>query len=148
LRRVNRPAAFLVRLTFVIGLPSSRHRPARRVPARRAAWVVVCLWLLVALVPLRAWATAGMVVAMADGPAAAAFAAQAELPPCHAAAHDDAAPEGEHRACAQCVFCAPVLAPAVATDDTPPCAADAPPAALAGDAPEGVRDALFRPPRG
>jgi len=122
-----------------------RHsiRPAR---TRRAAWVMVCLWLLVALVPVRAWAAASMLVSMGDVPAG--VTASAELPPCHAAAQDGAASEGDHRACTACVFCAPVLVPVVAQDGAALAAAAAPPAAMSGAAPEGALKALFRPPRG
>jgi hypothetical protein len=118
--------------------------PGRR---RLAGWVVVCLWLLVALMPLRAWAAAQMGVAMADGPAAALAAA--ELPPCHAAEDTGGADAaGGHTACAQCLFCAPVLAAAAAAEAGPPEPSSPPPAARAGAAPEGATETLFKPPRG
>ena len=71
-----------------MNLPQPPFSPRRVAPAgrRRAGWVVACLWLLVALMPLRAWAAAQMGVAMAGAPVAtAATMAAAELPPCHAA---------------------------------------------------------------
>ena len=124
--------------------------PRRAVPAarRRAGWVVACLWLLVALMPLRAWAAAQMTVAMADAPAGA-VAAMAELPPCHAAeGHAEAGSAEGHSACSQCLFCAPVLATAmVAAAGLLPLGSP-PPAARAGTAPEGAADPLFKPPRG
>ena len=128
---------------------SSSPNPRRAVPAgRRAGWVVACLWLLVALMPLRAWAAAQMTVAMAGAPAVA-VAATAELPPCHAAeGHAEGDSADVHTACAQCLFCAPVLASAMvaAAGLLPP--GSPPPAARAGGAPEGAADTLFKPPRG
>jgi hypothetical protein len=110
----------------------------------------MCLWLLVALVPVRAWASAQMTVAMADAPlAAAAAAATPELPPCHVAeSHADSGAADGHTACSQCLFCAPVLATAMgaATGLLP--AVGPLPVARAGAAPEGAVDTLFKPPRG
>ena len=127
---------------------SSTHRRAVPAARRRAGWVVACLWLLVALMPLRAWAAAQMTVAMADAPSVA-VGATAELPPCHAAeGHAEGDSADGHTACAQCLFCAPGLATAMvaAAGLLPP--GSPPPVARAGAAPDGAADTLFKPPRG
>lgn len=111
-------------------------------------WVLACLWLLAALMPLRGWAMGGMGLAALDTAITATPTAAAELPPCHAPTPDDPAAPADHSACAECVWCAPVLA------NTQPDGASVlrpyhpPPAAVAGVAPAGALEALFRPPRG
>lgn len=133
----------LFAVNFVIAAPHHLPRLAR---LRRAGWVVACLWLLVALMPLRAWAVAGMGVAVLD--AASEAAAVAEFPPCHAETGEDAPPTGEHSACSQCVLCSPVLASAPPDGTTLPRQDSPPPGTAAGLAPAGVLESLFRPPRG
>ncbi len=135
-------------MQVVIALTSPLPRPASPARRHRAGWVVLCLWLLVALVPLRAWAATQMGVSMVDEPSAVA-AATAELPPCHAPeGGGDAGPAESHTACAQCLFCAPVLAAEFASACEPRPPGNPTPAARAGAAPEGAVDALFKPPRG
>jgi len=150
-------------------------------PARRASTatplarsVRLCLWLLVLLLPLRAFAATQMVVPV--GPHGAAQAACHQMP--SAAGVGDVAPDpvshDHHTAeqplsaegtaaptsepgltngqpggtCTYCLFCAPAL-----TGGSPaqtgmlPAEAKLPPAQTAAT-PEGVRNALFRPPRG
>jgi hypothetical protein len=115
-------------------------RPTRRL-------VAACLWLAIALLPLRAvgmvWMQSGM-----GGPATAAATAPAAAMPCHGG---DAAADGaaaSHHVCQLCDLChagvtvapdAPTLAPAPAAP-TPDTAPTVPPG---GVAPDG----LFRPPR-
>lgn len=145
-RRAGSAGGVFVNLLAVNFATAAPHHPPRRARLHRAGWVVACLWLLVALMPLRAWAAAGMGVAVLD--AASEAAAVAALPPCHAAAADDAAPTDDHSACSQCVLCAPVLASALPDGTTLPRPDGPPPATAAALAPAGVLESLFRPPRG
>ncbi|MCZ8109820.1 MAG: hypothetical protein ACK5Y7_11380 [Betaproteobacteria bacterium] len=113
---------------------------------RRPAWVLACLWLLVALMPLRAWAAADMMAAHAtDLPAPVAAA----VPPCHAAAADTGDdPQAHGGACELCLFCAPVFAGSDALPKAPTPQGGALEPSVGGAAPEGALDPLFRPPRG
>lgn len=120
-------------------------RPAR---LRRAGWVVACLWLMAALMPLRAWAMAGMGLAVSDTTITTAVTAAVDLPPCHAATGDDAGPTADHSTCSQCVFCAPVLAGTLPESASLPHPNIPPPATAAGPAPTVAPESLFRPPRG
>lgn len=105
------------------------------------------VWLLLALLPLRAFASVEMAVAMIDTPAAAAAAA---LPPCHGSAdHDGAADEAtasDTCACGQ--VCAPALPGDMAGACGEPPLGSTPVRAEARAAPEGVPEPFFRPPRG
>jgi len=117
-----------------------------------ATWVHACLWLLLLLLPLRGFAAAQMT----------AQAAPAELHgQAHAACHgapaasvgEDGDGQGQGQApmgstCACCLFCVPGLpGAATAIAGLPPVAGPMPLAEPAAT-PDGVRDALFRPPRG
>jgi hypothetical protein len=135
-------------------LPINRtpHGRSRPLP-RRSAWVLACLWLLMVLVPLRAWASAEMMVAM-TAPQAAASVTQADsLPPCHAvmnAAHGEpAGPEAEtHGAtCDCCPFCASALADVSQTAQGLDLALGAARTAIAAAPPSGDPEPFFRPPR-
>lgn len=122
--------------------PSHISRSSR---LRIAGWVVVCVWLVVVLLPLRAWAMAGTGVGALD--TATAGAVVAELPPCHAAMGDEAHAHG-HSACSDCVFCAPMLASTLPSGTFLTRPHGLLPAASAGVAPAGALDPLFKPPRG
>ncbi len=113
---------------------------------RRSAWVLACLWLLVALMPLRAWAAADMMAVHAAEPASAAAAVGA--PPCHADIDvgDDLQPHGA--ACELCLFCAPVFAGSDALPEASARQGGVFKPSAGGAAPEGALDSLFRPPRG
>lgn len=115
---------------------------------RRPAWVLVCLWLLVALMPLRAWAAAEMTATPVT--AWAASEAVSGLPPCHAAAEADAGSDAPAHGgtCEQCLFCAPLIAAPDITPAAPAPQGDVLHAAAPGTAPPGALDPLFRPPRG
>ncbi len=121
---------------------SVRSRP------RRSAWVLACLWLLVALMPVRAWAAAVMMA----GPSTAwaAPAASAGLPPCHGATDDSAASDAQDPGggCELCLFCAPVFAAPDASPAAPALLGSLLHLAARGAAPEGALEPLFRPPRG
>lgn len=145
-RRAGPAGGVFVTLCGVNFVNAAHHHLPRRARLRRAGWVVACLWLLVALMPLRAWAVAGMGVAVLA--AASEAAAEAALPPCHVATGDDAGPTGDHSACSQCVLCAPVLASALPDGASLSCPDSPPPATAIGVAPAGVLESLFRPPRG
>ena len=108
--------------------------------------MLACLWLLVALMPLRAWAAADMMTAHAAEPAAAAAAVG--TPPCHADIDvgDDLQPHGA--ACELCLFCAPVFAGSDALPKAPAPQGGVLKPSVGGAAPEGALDPLFRPPRG
>jgi hypothetical protein len=118
-----------------------------RTGPRRSAWVLVCLWLLVALMPLRAWAAADMMAAPATGLAAAAAVS---LPPCHAAADDNPGDSlsAHGGACELCLFCAPVFAGSDVLLKAPAPQGGVLKPSVGGAAPEGALDPLFRPPRG
>lgn len=156
-----------------------RHRALVRPPSRRPAWVRACLWLMLALLPLRGFASAEMSVAMA-WPQAMTEPAAAAQPACHGAEHaahppaslalvaegapalaTDPAGEtaagtaavGEHghggtSACACFAFCAPALPGTVAVTPVAPPLGGALGVVESKAAPEGVPEALFRPPRG
>jgi hypothetical protein len=105
------------------------------------------VWLLLALLPLRAFASVEMAVSMIDTPAAAAAAA---LPPCHGSAgHDGAADEAtaaDTSACGQ--VCAPALPGTLAGAIGEPLLGGTQMQTEARDAPAGVAEPFFRPPRG
>ena len=106
--------------------------------------MLACLWLLVALMPLRAWAAADMMAAPATELAATAASV---LPPCHAAeAGDDL--QAHDGACESCLFCAPVFAGGAAIPAAPAPQGSVLEPSVGGAAPEGALDPLFRPPRG
>lgn len=121
---------------------SLRSRP------RRSAWVLACLWLLVALMPRRAWAAADMMAS--PGTAWPAPAVSAGLPPCHGAADEGSASDAQDHggACGLCLFCAPVFAAPDASPASPAPLGNALHLAARGAAPEGALELLFRPPRG
>jgi hypothetical protein len=108
--------------------------------------VLACLWLLVALMPLRAWAAADMMAAHATELAAPAAA----VPPCHAAAAADTGDDlpAHGGACELCLFCAPVFAGSDALPKAPAPQGGVLKPSVGGAAPEGALDPLFRPPRG
>lgn len=142
----------LAKVALVTGSPSSARRPTLGRRPQRAVWVLAWLWFLVALMPLRAWATAEAMVTMAAVSDAGNTAAQTfDLPPCHEPvghASDDAELDDSHASCAACIFCAPLIAPAT-LDGAVSCLANATPlASIGGYLPEGPADTLFRPPRG
>jgi hypothetical protein len=128
--------------------PSRLHR--NRPHRRRSVGVWLAVWLLVALLPVRAWAWAEMTGAMATTPAAAAAADAASLPPCHGAVDDAEGSEAQDHAahCALCLFCTPMLAAGDLAVLAMPRPQALRPAGPPGRAPEGARHALFRPPRG
>lgn len=136
--------------------PPTHATPRRRssgLPAALAIGVQACLWLLLVLLPLRGLAALQMVTPGAPQGAAA--------PACHetviaATPADALQAEAESLttqgpvspSCACCLFCAPALpAAAAAFADLAPGAGTVPQAELSA-MPEGVRDTLFRPPRG
>lgn len=103
------------------------------------------LWLAIALVPMRGWATALMPAAMDHGVPVAAAADESSLP-CHAQAADtDATPAGT---CAMCDLCHSAAAQA---PDAPVLAAEPhealPVAATATPIDAATPDGLYRPPR-
>lgn len=118
-------------------------RPSR---LRLAGWVVVCVWLLAALMPLRAWAMAGM--GLVSPGTTTELVSVAELPPCHAAEEGDDMTTSDHSACAVCVLCAPLLTSELIQGDPVLPLHGTLPTATAGLAPAGALDSLFRPPRG
>jgi hypothetical protein len=128
----------------------SRGRSARV----SASLARACLWLLLVLLPLRGFAAVQMV--SPGGPqgwAAAAchdiVASPAETP------HPEPQPASDpvdaqlpvSGACACGLFCAPALPGAAAAFAALSHGASTLPLAESGAMPEGVRDALFRPPR-
>lgn len=135
---------------------STNPRPHRRARPlhRRQAWVLACLWLLMVLVPLRAWASAEMMVAMAAPHAPASVAHTGSQPPCHAvadSAHGEPAATGTDAhgtACGDCQFCASALATVSQDAQSQFLAPDAPPTAFAVAPPSGYPEPFFRPPRG
>lgn len=124
------------------------HRRARLL-ARRPFWVVACLWLLMVLVPLRAWASAEMMVAPHLPPSVSHTDSQ---PPCHGsvdAAHGEPAAADSHgAACGCCPFCASALADVSEPAQGPIVAIQVLRAALAVASPSGDPEPFFRPPRG
>ena len=123
----------------------AQPRPAH---LRRARWVLACLCLLAVLMPLRAWAMASMGVSMLDAATTTVSTAAVDLPPCHAPTPDDPGAPVDHGACAECVWCAPLLA-GTQPGGAPVMRPYHPPAiAVGGEAPAGALEALFRPPRG
>lgn len=111
-------------------------------------WLVACLWVVVALMPLRAWAWVGMGLGGGLQVAPDALVAVGDPPPCHAAqVADDTAPD-DHSACSDCVFCAPVLVTSLPAMSTVMHPDSRPPAADVGRATVGALESLFRPPRG
>ena len=107
------------------------------------------LWLVIALLPLRGWAMAQMVVMPATAAPAVASAGAPATPPCHSAMADaqvQAAPA--HAGCSLCEVCHASLGlPEVMALHLP----DLPHAAPVVAPITGVRDGppgeLFRPPR-
>lgn len=152
------------------GLPILRAMRTLPRPLR-----IAMLWLLVALLPLRAWAQAGMTpadavvlpaaLAAASAQVASATAGHAPLPACHAGlpqaqpGHDtglgepppvDAAPDADaHAACPSCDLChgGMVTGLPAPTLALHPVAGEAPMRAQASGLPEGGASRLFRPPR-
>lgn len=129
------------------------NQRARWLP-RRSAWVLACLWLLMVLVPLRAWASAEMMVAMAAPHAPASAEHTDSQPPCHAladAAHDEPSgtdADSPSAACGCCPFCASALASVSEPPQGPILAPDAARTALAVAPSSGDPEPFFRPPRG
>jgi len=126
-----------------------------------STWVHACLWLLLLLLPLRGFAAAQMTVQAAPaelhGQAhAACHGAPAALGDGHGDGHANADWDGDWQGqgqapmgstCACCLFCVPGLPwAATAISGLPPVAGPMPLAEPAAT-PDGVRDALFRPPR-
>lgn len=113
---------------------------------------IALLWLAIALVPLRGWATAWMISTVGtDAPAAVAEAA--DTPPCHGAMHDaveasaNEATSPSHT-CSMCDLCHTQVAQAPAMPSLPAAPHEAPPLASADDPVEPrAPDALYRPPR-
>lgn len=114
--------------------------------------MLACLWFLVALMPLRAWATAEAMVTMAAASDVAGTETQAlDLPPCHASADHashDAEVDGSHASCAACIFCAPLITPATVDGAFSSLPNGTPVSSAPERMPEGPADTLFRPPRG
>jgi hypothetical protein len=116
---------------------------------------LACLWLLMALLPLRSWASADMMVAMAVQQAPMSDAHVGSQPPCHEAAeaaHDEGVgTETDARcagtACGCCPFCAWALAMVGAAPHSLAVVRDAGLALTAGAAPSGDPEPFFRPPR-
>lgn len=115
----------------------------------RRVWVIL---LLIALLPLRGWAAAGMAIPGPQAPVAAEAAAA--LPPCHAGLAEDelttlaAYPAPSTHLCSTCDLChAPlaVLAGELAPPSVPPSAAPA--AAHPRDTGRLMAASLERPPR-
>ena len=150
---------------FVASLPQRSRMPARPRP-----WVRACLWLLLALLPLRGLASMEMLALSAAGPSAVHAPSLAGTPDCHgmlthgdaashalsaggdqvegAHAHDAPQPAAADPACAWSLVCAPALPGACASMPGLPPAAEASPMHRAGPALDVVPEPLFKPPRG
>lgn len=150
---------------FVASLPLRSHMPARPRP-----WVRACLWLLLALLPLRGLASVEMLALSAAGPSAVHAPSLAGAPDCHgilphgaatshalsasgglvegAQAHGDPQPAAADPACAWSLVCAPALPGAGAAMPGLPPVAEASPMHRAGPALDVVPEPLFKPPRG
>jgi hypothetical protein len=108
--------------------------------------VLACLWLLVALMPLRAWAAADMMAAHASE--IPAPVAAVGVPPCHADTDTGDDLQAHGSACERCLFCAPVFAGSDALLGAPNPQGGVLKPPVGGAAPDGALDPLFRPPRG
>jgi len=115
----------------------------------RRAWVVL---LLIALLPLRGWAAAGMAMPGPEAPVAAEAAAA--LPPCHAGLAEDelamlaADPAPATHLCSTCDLChAPLAVPAGEWASVSELPSVAPPVAHPRDTGRLLAASLERPPR-
>jgi hypothetical protein len=144
-------------------------------PARPRPWVRACLWLLLALLPLRGLASVEMLALSAAGPLAVHASSLAGMPVCHgvvthraaavhapatggglvAAAHAEAQAQGDllpsaaaDPSCAWSLVCAPALPGADAAMPGLQRAGEPSPTHRAGPALDVVPEPLFKPPRG
>jgi hypothetical protein len=139
-------------------------------PARLRPWVRLCLWLLLALLPLRGLASNEMLAMSAAGASAVHASSLAGMPDCHGAVTHQAAASGAMSAgggltpaahdhghaqsaagdpvCVWSMVCAPALPGAYAAMPGLPPAAEASPTHRAGPALDVVPQPLFKPPRG
>lgn len=111
-----------------------------------------CLWVVVALMPLRAWAWAGMGLGgdLLGAPPASHVVGEVvgEHAPCHAAPAADDTTAAEASACSDCVLCAPLLVTSLPAMSPPLRPGSSPPAVATGLVSLGALESLFRPPRG
>ncbi len=125
-------------------------------PRRSPRFIALLLWIVIALLPIRALASAVMPVMMMSAPASSDGSAlsveQAAALPCHAGmaadAADDSAAVGVNHCCSLCDLCHGSVAAAPPPAVRAPTAREpqpqgASPTAIEPRAPEG----LFRPPR-
>jgi hypothetical protein len=127
-------------------------------PRHRPRFAALLLWIVIALLPIRAMASAVMPVMMAGLPAAEAGAPPQDVPvvmPCHAAmadvasdANDDAPAADMTHTCSLCDLCHSSVTVAPRTSVVLPVLHEPHPEAGAPSAIEPrAPDGLFRPPR-
>jgi hypothetical protein len=129
------------------------HVILRSMPRRSPRFIALLLWLVIALLPIRAMASAVMPVMMMAGLPSSDVSAPAEkiVMPCHAAmadAADDAAATDMNHTCSLCDLChGSVAAAPQAAVPAPTAHEPQPQGVVPADIEPRAPDSLFRPPR-
>lgn len=112
-------------------------------------FTTLLLWLAIALLPMRGWATAWMLPTAANQQGAAAVAIEQTAPPCHGSmGHEVGASTQAPSTCSMCDLCHSAAAQAPDAPTLPPALHDPVPiAAPAAPIEPRAPDGLYRPPR-